>query len=540
MRCGLVIATLSAALGVAGQVVASEKPRLRADCVGTKCSSAESRDGGQHGIAVAKGCLSPMCDGEATMCEIAFGYNDDFGDTIRIHAAWDVQDFAGDDVRIPALGAEVSGDTFGNGGMIGDDDGVCEANEVCLGNLPIVSAVGNTTCVVGGSLPCNIGPSGSVFSGLPGDPQPGLVTFLQEEYVVLPDDPNRLLDQASIQWEDLCDDPDTVGCGFGVLNIAQAPGATNVTRCDDGDACTSDTCLEGVCDNTPVVCDDGNACTTEGCNPTNGQCETSETVDCDDGDACTIEACNIQTGECMTLSMVDCDDGDACTTEICNIQNGECVTLDIVNCDDGDACTTESCDPSTGLCETTDIVDCDDNDACTTELCNMETGACETTDVVDCDDGDACTVDRCNPDNGLCELVSTVTCDDGIACTNDSCDSVTGGCVFAAHDDKCNDDDPCTRDRCSGSGCRYTNICGACCSTTGTCMDGLFSSECAGSFGGSGSECAGDADFNGLDDLCQPSKVPAVSDWGVAILSLLLLVGISLKFSRPSSHATSD
>ena len=36
-----------------------------------------------------------------------------------------------------------------------------------MGNLEIVAVAGNTTAVVGGSLPINLGPPGSVLGGLP-------------------------------------------------------------------------------------------------------------------------------------------------------------------------------------------------------------------------------------------------------------------------------------------------------------------------------------------------------------------------------------
>ena len=39
-----------------------------------------------HGVTIAKGCLSPVCDGEATDCRIELGYNDDLGDSIRVLA----------------------------------------------------------------------------------------------------------------------------------------------------------------------------------------------------------------------------------------------------------------------------------------------------------------------------------------------------------------------------------------------------------------------------------------------------------------------
>jgi hypothetical protein len=99
-----------------------------------------------------------------------------------------------------------------------------------------VNVGGNTTCTTGGVLPCLIGPGGSTLSGLPGDIQPGFVRFRQNTYVVQPDDPDLLRDQATVEWEDLCDDPDTMGCGSGIINPAPAPASTTVANCAEREA----------------------------------------------------------------------------------------------------------------------------------------------------------------------------------------------------------------------------------------------------------------------------------------------------------------
>ena len=64
-----------------------------------------------------------------------------------------------------------------------------------------------------------------------------------------------------------------------------------------------------------------------------------------------------------------------------------------------------------------------------------------------CDDDDPCTVERC--DRGLCRI-DPIVCDDNDTCTTDSC--ADGGCVFertpgcCGSDDDCDDGDPCTKD----------------------------------------------------------------------------------------------
>jgi len=210
--------------------------------------------------------------------------------------------------------------------------------------------------------------------------------------------------------------------------------------CDDGDSCTTDTCDAGTgCANDAVDCNDGDACTTDTCDALTG-C-ANDTVDCNDGDACTTDSCDAATG--CANDTVDCDDDDACTTDSCDTATG-CAN-DPVSCDDGDACTADACDAAAGCAN--DAVSCDDADACTTDSCDAATGCAN--DTVDCDDGDACTADTCDAVTGCANDV--VSCDDADACTTDSCDAVTG-CRHAPVD--CSDADACTVNTCDAlAGC---------------------------------------------------------------------------------------
>lgn len=61
-------------------------------------------------------------------------------------------------------------------------------------------------------------------------------------------------------------------------------GGTNVCDtlvCNDGDACTTDTCVNDACDFAAIVCDDADSCTTDSCN--NGTCEFTPIVGCNVG-----------------------------------------------------------------------------------------------------------------------------------------------------------------------------------------------------------------------------------------------------------------
>ena len=362
---------------------------------------------GLHGITIAKGCVSPLCEGEITDCDVQIGYNDDFGDTIRILTAWDVQDIGGDAVRVPASG-----------------------------NLPIVAVGGNTTCVVAGALPCLIGPANSTLSGLPGLAEPGFVRFKQNTYVIQSDDPEVLRDQATVEWEDLCDNPDTSGCGEGITNPAPAPASTIITRCDDGNDCTTDTCAVGVCTFTPECtedadCDDGDACTAGVCT-VDGCCEYRP-ITCDDDNPCTMDSCDPATG-CVYVpdcsSDADCDDMNACTMDMCTAEG--CCEYMPVTCDDGDACTVDTCDEVEG-CVYSPLV-CDDGNDCTTDSCDPAMGCVYVPDCIsdaDCDDMNACTMDMCTPE-GCCAYMPVI-CDDNDECTEDTCDPATG-CVYTPID----------------------------------------------------------------------------------------------------------
>jgi hypothetical protein len=207
-----------------------------------------------HGVNIAKSCLGPLCRGSITDCKINIGHSDGHGDTLRILEAFDRVDPAGANTRVPAAG-----------------------------NLPITAIFGNTNCVVGGSLPCNIGPGGSVRNGLPGTPQAGVVTFRQNTYVILPGDPDPLPNRANVKVQDLCDAPSTSGCS-GIGNTVQFTASTDIPNCNDQNACTADRCQNAACFHDPIVCDDGNGCTLDSCLPATG-CVTAP-VACEVDPAC--------------------------------------------------------------------------------------------------------------------------------------------------------------------------------------------------------------------------------------------------------------
>lgn len=176
----------------------------------------------------------------------------------------------------------------------------------------------------------------------------------------------------------------------------------NAAACDDADPCTpTDQCTAGAClGNGLLDCDDGNACTNDSCTPGQGCGSVNNTVSCDDGDPCTlVDQC--VAGVCGGSGLPDCNDGNPCTDNSCSPGFG-CTSLpNAVACDDGEPCTlTDQC--VAGVCVGGSLLDCSDGDTCTVDSCDSATGACvNTVQPSMCDvDGDGVLDDQ-----DLCPLV---------------------------------------------------------------------------------------------------------------------------------------
>lgn len=161
--------------------------------------------------------------------------------------------------------------------------------------------------------------------------------------------------------------------------------------CLDGNECTDDRCVAGVCVRTwnHDPCDDGDACTKH------DKCESGECVgeprDCDDGNLCTDDSCDSELGCQYANNTKPCDDGDACTMDdVC--ADGECAGTE-KQCDDDSYCTGEEwCDPHSGECVSS-------GDPCPWgTVCNEDTNECEEFDCL-CFDPITVTA-NCNNGNG--------------------------------------------------------------------------------------------------------------------------------------------
>ena len=152
-------------------------------------------------------------------------------------------------------------------------------------------------------------------------------------------------------------------------------------------------------------------------------------ADCDDGNACSVDSCAMGVGgtpacqhapkEDCCNSAGDCNDGKPCTLDLCPTAGGTCSHSAKIDC-----CMSAG--------------DCDDADTCTVDTCTGAGGGCKHQNTCcstdgECQSADPCLVGACS--SGTCTFQSICCkadgdCDDFNPCTNDTCEK--GSCVHAA------------------------------------------------------------------------------------------------------------
>ena len=270
---------------------------------------------------------------------------------------------------------------------------------------------------------------------------------------------------------------------------------TLATACDDGNACTVDSCklvlnadwsqcnhwplisTAGCCDGMAIdayaSCNDLQPCTLDWCD--DSQCKNvvvkqccEKPGDCDDGNPCTQDACTLvnpsTVGKCShlkacCLTAADCDDGQFCTSDGCDVVGGPCSHTPTstpccekgASCDDGDLCTVTACV----------------NHLCLSAVDTKIKGCCTT--AAHCNDGSDCTADVCLP-SGKCQSSPIGQC-----CTD--IDAVKA----------CDDGNPCTIEYCANFICRHTLPKNGCCTTTADCPTWMCTvAACKGVVNGQG------------------------------------------------------
>jgi hypothetical protein len=121
----------------------------------------------------------------------------------------------------------------------------------------------------------------------------------------------------------------------GVDAFTSAMSCATSAQCNDGFACTIDTCAVGnVCEHMPFdsMCEDGERCVVgRGC-VTGAPMECTDDGDCDDGRRCTgREQCLL--GMCRVTEPYVCDDGNTCTEDSCGGASDDCIFASV--CDGG-------------------------------------------------------------------------------------------------------------------------------------------------------------------------------------------------------------
>jgi hypothetical protein len=185
-------------------------------------------------------------------------------------------------------------------------------------------------------------------------------------------------------------------------------------NCSNTQACCNDECIDingdaNNCGGCGVVCDDGNPCTIDYC--VNGVCVHEFAPQ---GTQCPGGLCD-GNGECIPECANGCDDGNPCTTDYC--VNGVCVHE---NAPQGTQCPGGLCDGS-GECIPECPNGCDDGSPCTTDYC--VNGVCVHENAPQ---GTQCPGGLCDG-SGECIPECPNGCDDGNPCTTDYC--VNGVCI---------------------------------------------------------------------------------------------------------------
>ncbi|MHA1290099.1 MAG: Ig-like domain-containing protein, partial [Candidatus Thorarchaeota archaeon] len=371
--------------------------------------------------------------------------------------------------------------------------------------------------------------------------------------------------------------------------------------CDDGVACTDDSCNEATdsCNNIPndSLCDNGLWCDgAEICNAQSG-CLTGTPPNCDDGVACTDDSCNEATDSCDNIANdANCDDRMWCNgVEYCDV-NLDCQNGSPPDCsDDEEYCTgVEFCDEDNDMCGSTgnpcDPLICDDvDDVCIEstvslivldsygtpgtinislenledevsevhfDLCDPEKhdwlniiGTCKLTNRLP--QGSSCQIEDLYPDDGcvtviintgsyiefgkepivglgyslnpllpmgefadLVLYIKAVKDDIGESLEVTPIPGKVGS--ICQTDDDCNDYNECTTDKCNGGICEYVNITGACddglyCTENDICNDGI----CIGTARDCDDDlfCNGSESCDEVNDECVSSGNPCPPPW---------------------------
>ena len=279
--------------------------------------------------------------------------------------------------------------------------------------------------------------------------------------------------------------------GFYISATAFAVDSSCASECS-GRECGDDRCGGscGECDGDEVCGPDGSCrectpgcsgreCGDDGCGGSCGGCDNG--LFCDGWEHCRAGSCQSGLSPCQLpdelTCTADCDEArrlcDAPAEGFCVIE-GSCVT-------EGTVASSSPCLECVPALDDlgwspVDSNPCDDGDACTAED-HCEDGVCRGGGELDCDDENPCTDERCDSSVGCVYEPTEAFCDDGDACTVD--DLCRGGVCLPGAALECDDDNPCTDDACDAvEGCLYSANSSSCddgeeCTVDDVCAEGV-------------------------------------------------------------------
>jgi hypothetical protein len=166
------------------------------------------------------------------------------------------------------------------------------------------------------------------------------------------------LDECSEELQRCDHTPDDARCGQdqrcdAVQGCVQVVHCTTVAECNDQDACSTDACTAGICVHQPVSgccnqdadCSDGKLCNgAERCS--NHTCAPGTAETCDDGIACTTDSCIAADDACRHVG----DDAKCSGGQVCNAHQG---------CVDQEDCVDDSYEPNDIWAQAVDLTDMD-------------------------------------------------------------------------------------------------------------------------------------------------------------------------------------
>ena len=327
------------------------------------------------------------------------------------------------------------------------DDGLCAAGQVCD---PAAGGCSDAPCDSDGDCADGVFCNGDEVCQA-GSCQAGTAPDCGDAITCTIDSCDPVADACANQPDHGACSPGEM-CDPGAGGCVVAPCATDAD-CDDGLFCNgNETCLAGGCaGGQPMDCDDGQACTIDSCDELADTCaQTPDDGACDNGLWCDgPETCDVLNG-CQDGAAPDCDDLVGCTSDSCDEDADACAnTADDGACDNGAWCDgAETCDLLLD-CQAGTAPDCDDGIVCTVDDCDEGVDACTGAPEDGlCDDGDMCNGAETCDAVADCQAGTSVICDDGVLCTIDSCEPQTGQCGFTPDDSLCDDTNACTTDTC--------------------------------------------------------------------------------------------